>query len=130
MTKQNTSCYCGNALSYTNCCKRIHLDQKEAVTAEQLMRARYSAFVVQNIEFLHTSFHPTTRPFQNKKEIEIWAKESKWMQLLILKSTRHLIEFEAHYLDAHLELQIHHERSNFKQVQGVWYYVDGELIVS
>lgn len=92
------------------------------------MRARYSAFVVQNIEFLYASFHPTTRQLQNKIEIEIWAKESKWMQLHILFANSHIVEFEAHYLDTQLNLQIHHERSNFKQVDGIWYYVDGRFI--
>lgn len=128
MTKQNSICYCGNTLPYENCCKRIHLDQKEAKTAEHLMRARYSAFVVQDIAFLYKSFHPSTRKFQNKIEIEIWAKESKWIQLQILFSNSHIVEFEAHYLDIQQNLQIHHERSNFKQIDGLWYYVDGKYI--
>ncbi|MDH5827175.1 YchJ family protein [Sphingobacterium faecium] len=128
MTKYTNKCYCGNSLPYEECCQQIHLNQQKALSSEQLMRARYSAFVVQNIDFLYNSFHPTTRNFQDKKEIEMWAKESKWMQLHILTSTTSVVEFEAHYLDAQLNLQIHHERSNFKQIKGVWYYVDGDLI--
>lgn len=128
VTKQNTICHCGNSLPYENCCKKIHLDQKEAKTAEQLMRARYSAFVVQDIDFLYTSFHSETRKLQNKIEIARWAKESKWMQLRILFSNSNMVEFEAHYLDSELNLQIHHERSTFKQVDGIWYYADGKFI--
>ena len=70
MTTQNTTCYCGNRQPYEDCCMRIHLDQKQAQTAEQLMRARYSAFAVQDINFLYESFYVATRGFQNKKEME------------------------------------------------------------
>ncbi|UIR57249.1 zinc chelation protein SecC [Sphingobacterium sp. SRCM116780] len=121
-------CPCGHLLPYSDCCQKVHLDQKQATSAEQLMRARYAAFVVGNINFLYASFHPATRRFQNKKHIEAWAKESKWMQLHILRSTVNVVEFEAHYLDSQLNLQIHHERSNFKEIQGIWYYVDGKLL--
>ncbi|MEN5232176.1 YchJ family protein [Sphingobacterium faecium] len=128
MTTQHTTCYCGQSLPYENCCKKVHIDQKEAKTAEQLMRARYSAFVVQNIDFLYKSFYVATRGFQNKKEIRKWAEESKWLQLQILRTNTNTVEFEAHYLDAQLNLQIHHEISRFKQTEGIWYYVDGDLL--
>ncbi len=128
MTTQNTTCYCGNRQPYEDCCMRIHLDQKQAQTAEQLMRARYSAFAVQDINFLYESFYVATRGFQNKKEIQKWAEESKWLQLQIVRTNINTVEFEAHYLDAQLNLQIHHEISRFKQTEGIWYYVDGDLL--
>lgn len=122
------SCPCGNNKTYTDCCQQIHLDQKKALSAEMLMRSRYSAFVKHNIDFLYHTFHPSTRRFQNKKEIEQWALENKWMQLEILNSTANTVEFKAHYLDENLETQVHHEKSNFKEMQGLWYYVDGKIM--
>ncbi len=90
------------------------------------MRARYSAFAVRDIDFLYNTFHPTTRRFQNKHAIQQWAQENKWMQLNILKATFATVEFEAHYLDSTMELQIHREKSTFKQQGNLWYYVDGQ----
>jgi len=86
---------------------------------------RYSAFVTQQIDFLYDTFHPSTRRFQNKQAIGQWAQDNKWMQLAILKSTLHTVEFEAHYLDPQMEVHIHHEKSTFKKQGDLWYYVDG-----
>lgn len=123
------TCPCNSGLDFQSCCELIHVDQKAASTAEQLMRARYSAFVVRNIDFLYNTFHPNTRRFQHKKDIEQWAIENKWMQLEIVKATNSTVEFKAHFLDANLEIHIHHEKSNFKQTQNLWYYVDGILMI-
>lgn len=122
------NCPCGSNKTYFDCCNRIHTNLKNATSAEELMRARYSAFVKLNIEFIYDSFHPTTRRFQNKKDIEIWAKENKWMQLEIIKSTESTVEFKAHYLGPDLEVNVHHEKSKFKLVQNCWYYYDGRIL--
>lgn len=123
------NCPCGNNKSYNACCEIVHQDHSKAFTAEELMRARYTAFVIQNIDFIYNTFHPTTRRFQDKGDIEIWAKESRWMQLVIIKSTSNTVEFKAYYLDTEtMEVNIHHEKSNFKQLQNVWYYVDGSIL--
>lgn len=118
-------CPCGSGIPYTECCQQIHRSHAKAITAEMLMRARYSAFVVQDIDFLYNTFHPSIRRFQNKNAIRQWAVENKWMQLIILKSTLQTVEFEAHYLDANLEVQKHHEKSTFKKQGELWYYLDG-----
>ncbi len=125
MIESGQLCPCGSGNPYSACCQQIHLSHANATTAEALMRARYSAFVVQHIDFLYSTFHPSTRRFQNKQAIGQWARENKWMQLTILKSTPHTVEFEAHYLDPQMEVQVHHEKSTFKKQGDLWYYVDG-----
>ena len=125
---QHENCPCGSEIIYDNCCLIIHRDFTTASSADQLMRARYSAFAKNNIEFIYNTFHPNTRRFQNKKDIEKWAKENKWMFLEIIKSTSGTVEFKAHYLDAQLNTQVHHEKSTFKQIQNSWYYVDGRIL--
>ena len=121
------TCPCGSDMDLSNCCGLIHNNLAAASTAEQLMRARYTAFVIQNIDFIYNTFHPTTRRFQQKADIQKWAIESKWMGLEIVKSTNNTVEFKAHYLDQNLQPQLHHEKSTFKQVQNQWYYLDGVL---
>ncbi|GHE34238.1 YchJ family protein [Sphingobacterium griseoflavum] len=121
------TCHCGTSLSYPDCCGKIHENLALAGTAEELMRARYTAFSLQLIDFLYDSFHPSTRRFQQKKDIEQWAKSNKWMQLEILNSTLSTVEFRAHYLDPQFQVAVHHEKSNFRKLHGLWYYVDGSL---
>ncbi|WP_164113010.1 MULTISPECIES: YchJ family protein [Sphingobacterium] len=122
-------CPCGSTLIFEHCCERIHNGIVIPKSAEMLMRARYSAFAVGNIDFLYNSFHPSTRRFQNKQDIKKWASENTWLGLEIVKSTALTVEFKARYKDLRSPVQhIHHEKSNFKQLQGAWYYVDGKLI--
>ena len=123
-----SKCPCNSTKNYEECCQIIHKNPKNAQTAEQLMRARYSAFVFHQIDFIYNTFHPNTRRYQNKIDIQNWATESKWMQLEIVKSTNNTVEFRAHYLDMNNNVQIHHEKSNFKQLQNVWFYYDGKII--
>jgi SEC-C motif-containing protein len=40
----------------------VHRGERQAVTAEQLMRARYSAYAVGNLDYVWQSWHPRTRP--------------------------------------------------------------------
>lgn len=121
-------CPCDSEKEYEKCCALVHNNPKHASSAEMLMRARYSAFVLQKIDFIYNTFHPSTRRFQNKKDIANWAQESKWMQLEIIHATRNTVEFKAHYLDLSGNVQIHYEKSTFKEVQQVWYYVDGKIL--
>jgi len=120
-------CPCGSEEYFRSCCEIIHHNLFRAETAEQLMRARYTAFAVGNIDFIYNSFYPTARRFQSKQEIKSWANQNKWIQLEILNSTRTTVEFKAHYLDQNFNLNIHHEKSTFKKVQHIWYYAEGML---
>jgi SEC-C motif-containing protein len=120
------NCPCGKDSSFAECCGRIHQNIKLAESAEQLMRSRYSAFVVKNIDFLYHSFHPNVRRFQSKKEIEKWAFTTKWMKLEICKASKFTVEFKAYYLDGNLQTHIHHEKSRFEELHGIWYYLEGK----
>ena len=121
------NCPCGNNLDFSHCCELIHNDLKMALSAEMLMRARYSAFVVHNIDFIYHTFHPSTRLYQDKKDIEAWALANKWVKLEVLKACATSVEFKAHFFDHASRPDLHHEKSNFAQLDGLWYYVDGTL---
>lgn len=123
----NNTCPCGSAQNYSDCCGKIHSGREAAQDAEALMRARYSAFALQNIDFIYNTFHPTTRRFQNKKEIATWAQACKWIHLEIIRSTVNTVEFKAHYLDEEGQPHIHHEKSTFKMLNKQWFYVDGKI---
>ena len=56
------SCPCGLDATYDDCCGRLHQGRTSANTAEQLMRSRYSAFVVGDVPYLLRSWHSSARP--------------------------------------------------------------------
>ncbi|MBL1409351.1 YchJ family protein [Sphingobacterium faecale] len=123
-----TVCYCGSAKDFENCCSLIHSASLSASSAEILMRARYSAFVVGDVSFLYNTFHPSTRRYQSKQDIKNWSTQNKWLKLEIINSTQNTVEFRASYKDQANVQHVHHEKSNFKELQGQWYYIDGRLI--
>ncbi len=55
-------CPCGRGQTYVECCGAIHSGRKPAVTAEDLMRSRYSAFAKSDIGYLRHSWLPNRTP--------------------------------------------------------------------
>jgi SEC-C motif domain protein len=45
-------CNCGSGKSFSECCEPVLKGKRKPVTAEELMRARYSAFVEKEIDFI------------------------------------------------------------------------------
>ncbi len=116
----------GKPVVYASCCGR-YLDQPTpAPDAEHLMRSRYSAFVLERLDYLHATWHPSTRPGGLTLEPGI-----RWLGLQV----------KAHrVIDAdHAEVafvarsrmggrgQRLTENSRFVREDGRWFYVDGDL---
>lgn len=58
-------CPCGSGDPYSGCCGRLHQDGNayRVATAEQVVRARYSAYAKKQAEFLMASTHPLNKAF-------------------------------------------------------------------
>lgn len=121
-----SGCYCGNSVSFQNCCEPYIKGIANAPTAEALMRSRYSAFATGAADYLVNTTHISKRRFHNKKDILAWSQANKWLKLEVLASTETTVTFKAYYLDENLKAQIHYEHSIFKLENGLWFYVDGE----
>ena len=129
------NCHCGATNSFADCCEPIISGKKPAQTAEQLMRARYSAYATAEIDFLHDSLHAGGREAFDFDATKNWAENSKWQGLVILNSKAGQpddkvgsVEFSASYTDAEGLVHNHSERSQFKKVDGQWYFCDGQSI--
>ena len=121
-----SGCYCGNSVSFQNCCEPYIKGIKNAPTAEALMRSRYSAFATGAADYLVNTTHISKRRLHNKKDILAWSQSNKWLKLEVLASTETTVTFKAYYLDENLKAQVHYEHSTFKLEDGKWFYVDGE----
>ncbi len=120
-------CPCTSGKTYNDCCESYHSKVSFPSTPEQLMRSRYSAYVLHLIDYLLETTHPSKRYLYNKTEIEKWAKENHWLKLEIVVAEKDVVEFKAFYQQA-LKEYIHHERSMFKKETGRWYYLSGKHI--
>ena len=97
------------------------------------MRSRYDAYVRCDVDYLIETTLFENRSFYNVDAIKDWAINSKWLKLEVLNTIRGkesdsdgIVEFKAYYLENE-KLKVHHEVSNFKKVNGVWFYVDGSV---
>ena len=124
-------CPCGSGQVFANCCEAIISGKKDALTAQELMRSRYTAFTQANIDYLMRSHSIKTRPVKERKSIEKWAKSVVWMGLTIIQTQAGeasdelgYVEFKALYLENGKPEQIH-EKSLFQRENGKWVYVSG-----
>ncbi|WP_132212084.1 YchJ family protein [Kribbella steppae] len=124
MAKRALPCPCGLDTSYADCCGRLHEGRASATTAEQLMRSRYSAFVVGDAAYLLRTWSAATRPADLQLDQDI-----RWTGLEILSTTdgspfhtEGTVEFRANYqLDGRPGHQ--QELSRFVRENGAWVYV-------
>ena len=117
-------CPCGSGTAYDGCCGRLHRGAAQAVTAEELMRSRYSAYAVTDADHLFRTWHPRTRP-----EHVLGTPGTTWTGLEILDvvdggpdDATGIVEFRASYTDASGPGVVH-ERSTFVRRAGRWVYV-------
>lgn len=59
MSTLKKPCLCGSGQSYGECCAPHHKLAKEAPDAEVLMRSRYSAYALREVDYLWHTLHST-----------------------------------------------------------------------
>ncbi len=122
------TCPCGSGRSYPDCCGPLHAGNVPAANAEALMRSRYCAFVLGDEDYLLQTWHPDTRP-ENLHLAE--EPVPKWLGLAIKRheatgADQAVVEFVARYKIAGRAFRLH-ETSRFLRVDGLWFYMDGEV---
>ena len=123
----NKSCYCGADKDFSDCCEPIIFQRQVALSAEQLMRSRFSAFYTKNESWLKQSWDQYTLP----KNIQ-FEDGLKWLDLTIINTTdidetHSTVEFEARYCKAG-KVQAIHENSRFIKQELQWLYSDGDYL--
>lgn len=129
----STRCFCGSQRLLAQCCEPLLLGQAIAPTAETLMRSRYSAYCVGNVDYLVATHHPLYRARDMRSQISQTMQSTEWLGLVIVETeggqpqdATGVVEFVAVYR-AGSEAQLH-ERSRFVQQKGRWLYQDGDVL--
>ena len=130
MTDNNQTCPCGSGASFATCCEPIITGARESETAEELMRARYSAFVTGAIDFIVASTHSRTRKEIDLAFIRDWSQNSVWRGLQILETKvinddKAYVSFEAQFTKNGQD-QNHREKSLFEREDGHWRFLTGD----
>jgi SEC-C motif domain protein len=123
-------CVCGSKKEYSLCCEPFLTGSIKAKTVRQLVRSRYAAYAIGGqAEYLLQTWHPSTA--SNIKAAELNTSKYRWDSLEILghqqKGDFGQVEFIARYKDDEGENHAHHEVSLFQRLNGVWYYLNGQV---
>lgn len=119
------ACPCDASRRYAACCGRLHAGTAAAESAEQLMRSRYSAYAVGDLEYLRASWHADTCPVDLAVDPSV-----RWLGLQVKRHRREgedaaVVEFVARYRVGGGSAVRLHEVSRFVRVEGRWVYLDG-----
>ncbi|MEQ8660590.1 MAG: YchJ family metal-binding protein [Gammaproteobacteria bacterium] len=121
-------CPCGSGRAAGACCMPFIEGRAHAPTAEALMRARYTAWVLERFDYLRATWHPATCPAALDA-----IPGLRWLGLSIRRveaggsdDARGVVEFVARSKqDGRATRQ--HETSHFARIAGRWVYVRGEF---
>lgn len=114
-------------ITYANCCGPYLADESLPATAEELMRSRYSAYALGDLEYIKRTWHPNTLP----AELRL-VPGQVWIGLQIKRrengsenDTSGIVEFVA---KSKRKGKAHrmHEVSQFEKIDGRWVYVRGD----
>ena len=126
-------CPCGSGQAFETCCEPLLMEQAKPKTATQLMRARYSAYAMGNIEYLYKTSGPRVRKEFDAENSKKWAESARWNGLDIVATTdggegdeTGRVEFVAHYTVKENDFD-HHEIADFAKLDGEWRFMDGKI---
>ncbi|MEO0949026.1 MAG: YchJ family metal-binding protein [Cyanobacteria bacterium J06641_5] len=129
-----TPCPCGSQKLLSQCCGVYLHGHFPAPTAEKLMRSRYSAYCLKNIDYLFNTEHSSHHKPNSRQSIAAAAKSLTWLSLTVLateagqpKDETGVVEFVAVYQEGKSAAQLH-ERSRFIKEKGKWFYTGGDML--
>ncbi len=121
------NCPCGKPVEYLQCCGRWHAGplRLQAPDAETLMRSRYSAFALGQLDYLLETWHPQTRPASLAPN----PPDLRWLGLEVRQhvqtdANHASVEFVARSKRGGRATRLH-EVSRFERLDGHWVYIDG-----
>jgi SEC-C motif-containing protein len=127
----DAACPCGSARKFKRCCLRLHRGAI-AATPEALMRSRYCAYVVGDVDYIIATTDPSGPQFQADRaawarSIAEFSRATRFEQLEVRSASpvvdeRGEVEFFAR-LSRDGEDVSFVERSSFVRREGRWLYV-------
>ena len=124
-------CPCGSERSYDQCCMPLIEGRQNAETAEALMRARYSAYVKSEIDYLYDTIPPEQQKNFSREDATDWSENSQWEGLEIVETIgggpddeTGTVDFIARFRQKGEKID-HHESARFSKINGRWYFIEG-----
>jgi len=129
-----SKCPCGSGHPPAECCARFIDGGERPRTAEDLMRARYTAHTRIDLDYIARTHDPASRDDIDREATRRWAEGAEWLGLEILHTENGgsgddtgVVEFVAHYRQRG-DRRRHHEVATFRRDDhGDWLFVDAQV---
>jgi SEC-C motif domain protein len=114
---------------YADCCGRFIDAGALPATAMELMRSRYTAYVLGDTPYLRATWSDETRP----RDLDASADPAtRWLGLQIKRHARSdanhaQVEFVARYKVGGRAHRLHETSRFVRNAEGRWLYIDGEI---
>ncbi|MFT5684460.1 MAG: SEC-C motif-containing protein [Myxococcota bacterium] len=133
MSAPNAPCPCGSGRKFKKCCRVFHYGELPG-HPEQLMRSRYAAYAVGEVDYILTTTHTSSPHFQ--ADAEVWREEvRRFCQQVSFQALRvdhaeaegdaGMVRFFATLKQGEKDASFG-EESTFARVDGRWLYVAGK----
>lgn len=121
-------CRCGSKLALEICCGKYLAGNALPETPEQLMRSRYTAFALNNVEYIGQTMMFANSGSFDATEVSADNKLLKWLKLDVIRheyvdESNGVVEFKAYYR-ANGKKNCLHEVREFRKVAGKWFYIN------
>lgn len=127
-------CPCGSGKDLDKCCGPYVKGEANAPTAEALMRSRYTAYVINETDYIGETLHPEHRADHDPEGVKEWAETAEWLGLEVLDTVAGReqdltgeVAFNARFNHEGTTHE-HREHARFVKEDDKWYYVDGAML--
>jgi SEC-C motif domain protein len=130
-------CPCCSDKEFESCCGPLLEGAREAATAEELLRSRYTAFTRSDVAYIRRTRHPRSATDFDEGTVRGWAEGSRWHGLEIVKieggaegDEKGAIDFVATFTDKESGgRKEHKEHALFLKEGELWLFVDGDYVL-
>ena len=129
----NQPCFCQSGKKYKKCCRPYLEGKQYPSTPETLVRARFVSYALRNNAFIMESTHPESPNFVKDEkrwnvQLDAYTLRNMFMDLEILSAEDDKVSYRARIVEFGTNIREYIEHANFKQEDGKWLYVDGEIV--
>jgi SEC-C motif-containing protein len=134
--KSTSQCPCTSGQPYGRCCQPLHRGEREADEPAAVVRSRYAAFALGEIDYLIRTLHPDHVDAGVPREtllatLRAASRSYKYTGLTILESRSEgdqaTVVFRARVFDKGRDLSFV-EASTFVRSGGAWRYLSGDTV--
>ena len=124
---QKKHCPCNSQKLFSDCCELYLLRKLNAPTPECLMRSRYTAYTLANIDYIQKTMCKKAAENYDPIAAAKWASSVTWLGLTVVeapppKNNIGTVTFFAQFFENNDRREIV-EKSLFEKIDGTWFYV-------